>query len=219
MKDFNQLHQISIFDLDQTLFTDNSSFRFGIYLYRKGILSLSALFFIFGCNFRYKLGWLTIAGLHQSAFNRLFLGRNAELISGQAETFLDEFFDRLIYLPAFKKLQEAKQAGHVTIILSSSPSFLVEPIAKRFKVDRWDATHYSVDKNSCFSDISQLMLGEDKAQYIEQLLQLGASRKNITAYSDSHVDLPFLQAAGNAIGVNPNSKLKAICKEKCWTII
>ena len=214
------MDHISIFDLDHTLFNENSSFRFGIYLYQQGIISLASLLFILGCNIRHKLGMITIPQLHQSAFKKLFLGRNASSITDHANHFLDRHFEELTYLPALKKLQTAQNEGHLTIILSSSPDFLVGPIAQRFRVDRWEATRYAVDRELRFCAISKLMLGEDKAKYIEKLLeQLKLSKQNVTAYSDSHVDLPFLMAAGNAVGVNPNKKLKAICKENNWPII
>lgn len=211
---------ISAFDLDQTLFTDNSSYRYGLYLYKKKLIPLSSLLFIVGCNLRFKLGLLSIPRLHDEAFRRLFKGRKQATIAGHVEQFLDLFFDQLIYLPAYQKLLEAKKSGHTTVILSSSPDFLVGPIAKRFKVDYWAATQYAVDKDLCFCKISHLMLGDDKANYMNQLLKkLNFSSHVLSAYSDSYVDLPFLLVAANPVGVNPCHKLRAICQQKKWPII
>ena len=50
------------------------------------------------------------------------------------------------------------------------------------------------------------------------------SRKGIdlaasTAYSDSHTDLPFLEAVGNPVVVNPDRELRRIAVERGWPIL
>lgn len=215
-----QVHAISAFDLDHTLFSENSSYRFGLYLYYKKILSFSALLFILGCHFRHKCGILPIDKLHENAFNRLFLGRFAPHVRQWALDFLEEHFQSLLYTPALDKLKKAQTAGHLTVLLSSTPDFLVEPIANRLNIPLWDATQYTVDKDHRFCHIDQLMLGEDKAHILDRLAEkYGVPRQKIYAYSDSHLDLPFLTHAGVAYGVNPNRKLRSICRRKGWEII
>jgi HAD superfamily hydrolase (TIGR01490 family) len=211
---------ISAFDLDRTLFRENSSFRFGVYLYRQKIIPLRSLVFILTCNLRFTLGLLSIQSLHQTAFDRLFRGKALSLVQKWAEDFVESNFESLIYQPACEKLRQAQRSGHMTAILSSSPAFLVEPIAKRFGVSVWQSTEYAVDENQNFCRISKLVLGEDKALFIEGLLKRqGLSKYNVTAYSDSYHDLAFLECAGTPIGVNPDRKLRSICLNKNWTII
>lgn len=213
-------NHISVFDLDQTLFVDNSSYRFGLYLYKQKKISLFSLIFIFACNVRYQLGLLSIPNLHQAAFRKLFFGRYYPSIKKHVDEFLDDHFDRLIYQPAFQRLKQAKEEGHLTVILSSSPDFLVGPISERFGVDHWESSLYAVDKNQCFDHISQLMLGENKADYVSQLIELhGLAKNNVTAYSDSYQDLPFLLSAGNPVAVNPDKKLRLISIQNNWTIL
>ena len=214
------MQHISIFDLDQTLFAVNSSFRFGLYLCEKKIFTRLSLLYIVGCNIRHKLGFLSIPKLHEESFKRLLLGRSLVTLKQLAKQFVAEYFEKLIYLPAYEKFQQAKKEGHLTIILSSSPDFLVSQIAERFGVDKWQATTYAFDENQRFSTISKLMQGEDKALYIQNLLtQLGLNKKSVTAYSDSYLDLPFLLAAGTAVGVSPDRKLRAYCKQNRWSVI
>ncbi len=213
-------HAISAFDLDHTLFSENSSYRFGRYLYAKKLVPLSSLAFIVGCNIRHKIGLLPIVKLHQSAFGKLFQGLPSSLVKQWALDFVDENFESLLYMPAVEKLKLAQDAGHMTGILSSTPDFLVEPIAKRLNVSFWDATSYAVDKDSRFCHIAKLMLGSDKATILEKLgNQYSIPKHAIYAYSDSDLDLPFLFAAGTACGVNPNRKLRSICRKNDWLII
>lgn len=211
---------ISAFDLDQTLFSGNSSYLFCRYLCRKKYFSFGDLIFIIGCNIRCSLGFLSVEELHHKAFKRLFKGRPSSTINQWIEDFLDENFESLLYSPAINKLKSAQESGHLTVILSSSPNFLVGPIAARLKVSRWKSTEYAVDNDQKFCRIAKLLLGGGKASLLNEIaLQYGISTQKIHAYSDSHLDLPFLMAAGNAYGVKPNRKLRAICQKNEWPII
>jgi HAD superfamily phosphoserine phosphatase-like hydrolase len=211
---------ISAFDLDKTLLIDNSSYRFGLSLCRKKYLPYKSLAFILSCQLKYSIGLLSIENLHKSAFNNLFCNRSSLLFKQWAIDFVEEQLDSLLYLPAIEKLKAIQKAGHLTAILSSSPDFIVGPIAQKLNVPIWHATEYSVDKDQNFCQILRLMLGEDKALILEKLSrQHGIKKENLHAYSDSHLDLPFLMAAGSAFGVQPNRKLRSICRLKNWPII
>lgn len=211
---------LSAFDLDHTLLKENSSYSFGKYLYRHKYISLSAFFFIIRSNICYNLGLLSIAEVHQRAFERLFYGKSLPLVESWVSSFLDQHLESLIYAPAIKALHRAQQAGHITAIISSSPSFLVEPIAKRLGLTFSQATQYAVDKDNRFCRIANLMLGEDKARFLTEFMaQHNICKKQVFAYSDSFQDLPFLQAAGAAIAVNPDRKLRFFCLKNNWSII
>ena len=40
-----------------------------------------------------------------------------------------------------------------------------------------------------------------------------------TAYSDSHTDLPFLEAVGHPVAVNPDRALRKIADERSWPML
>jgi hypothetical protein len=40
-----------------------------------------------------------------------------------------------------------------------------------------------------------------------------------TAYSDSHTDIPFLEAVGNPVVVNPDRALREIALDRGWRIL
>jgi HAD superfamily phosphoserine phosphatase-like hydrolase len=213
-------HAISFFDLDHTLLKVNSSFRFGVYLYRRKMFSFLTMLYLTGCYGLHTLGYISIQKLQEKIFKKIFLGRPFLAVESLARSFLEQNFSRMLYLPAIGQLQLAKKEGHYTVILSSSPHFLVSLFAERFGVDEWDATHYAVDSAQHFSAISQFMLGEGKARYVTELAKrLNIPKEKISAYTDSHHDLPFLQSAGVAMGVNPNKRLRALCKQNNWQIL
>jgi HAD superfamily hydrolase (TIGR01490 family) len=62
--------------------------------------------------------------------------------------------------------------------------------------------------------------GEAKAEALRELaardgLDLAAS----TAYSDSHSDLPFLEAVGHPVAVNPDRALRKLAEARGWRIL
>lgn len=163
---------------------------------------------------------MTLAELHEKIFRRLLLGFQLEQFLEHIEMFLGEFLPRQINTAAYTALRMAQHLGHRTVILSNSPSFLVEPIAKYFGVDDWKATQYGVDKDQTLCNIANLMEGKNKAQYlIEARKQLEIPRENVTVYTDSHHDLPLLWEAGTPIVVNPDKKLLKIAKQNRWSMI
>ncbi len=209
--------KFSAFDLDKTLLSKNSSFEFCKYLYASRFFSF---FFVVRSVFYYI--WhlyfgLTLEQLHHRVFKKLLRGIDIGTLSRHVSSFLEQEMENLLYFPALERLRLAQHQGHFTMILSNSPSFLVGAIALRLQVDDWKASEYKVDKDQKLCHISHILHGEAKAFWVRKVSSLlGTSEAEITAYSDSHLDLPFLESAGVSVVVNPDSKLKKISKEKNW---
>ena len=219
MNKFEKNH-ISAFDLDHTLLSINSSYQFGYYLYKKNVFSTSKLCYLLTKYFFHKLNILSINQLHQVTFNTIFLNQNSCKINELAEDFIDEFLNSYYYKPALEKLSEAKENNHFTLLLSSSPCFLVKIIAKKLQFDDWLATTYASNSSGNFSNIANILLGKDKAIYLEnKRTLLGIPVSQTYAYSDSYLDIDFLKSAGKAICVKPDKKLKHISVKNNWEII
>ena len=61
---------------------------------------------------------------------------------------------------------------------------------------------------------------ENKATCIRELAEKrGFDLAECTAYSDSHTDLPFLEAVGHPVVVNPDRQLRRIAGEREWPIL
>jgi len=212
--------RLTIFDLDHTLLRINCSLHFGIYLYKKKCFSTLSMIRFLAHYLHHKLLGSPIAALHQQIFAKLFLGRYLSEIEAHVENYLNLHFSSIHYPPAVTRLQEALKRGDHIAILSNGPHFLVKAIAKRFNVAHWDATHYAVDQEQRFNTISKMLEGRQKADYIKAFAaKFGIAKKQITAYSDSYLDLPLLEAAGVPIGVRPDKTLKRICKQNGWEMI
>lgn len=212
--------EASIFDLDQTLLIENSSYAFGSYLYEKKVISLASVLYCVGCYSLHKVGKLSLDGLHANIFKSLFLGKSLDSFKQHAEDFVAQNLDRMLYHPAMARLEASRRQGHATIILSSSPSFLVDLIAKQFSIHEYQATHYEIDKERHFISVGNVLDGEGKARFLHDFCRREQMEPiQITAYTDSFLDLPLLQQVGTPVGVNPDNKLRAVCINKGWEII
>lgn len=209
-----------MFDLDHTLISVNSSYLFCQYLYRQKVLSFSSLLYSALCNIRHRFFKMPLLDLHKKIFQKILLGRPLSSLEVHVDSFIQESISKSLYMPAVACLLLAQHLGHYTVILSNSPSFLVEAMARFFNVNEWRATQYGVDKDQRLCNISSIMEGEMKAESVQAIsTKFGIEKGDITAYSDSYLDLSFLLSAGCPIAVNPDRKLRALSMEKQWQII
>lgn len=212
--------RLSVFDLDHTLLKENCSYRFGAYLYKQGALSFFSLIACLWYYARHKFFYLSLHQTHQKIFNRLFRGRHFQEIQDHADSFLKECLAKLYYPPVLNRLFEAIKRGDYTLILSSSPDFLVKGIARELGISAWQGTVYEVDEQGFFSHVSHVLDGCGKVDFVKLLAgRLHLDPRLMIAYSDSHLDLPILKIAGTAIGVKPDYHLKRVCLDLGWEII
>ena len=211
---------ISAFDLDHTLLKANGSFRFGQYLFRQKEFTFLNMVFLVLCYLGTIAGLLSLKRLHKINFSVLFKGKSRPYFQSLLSQFLDKELDNLLYRPVFEELQRAQQAGHCTTLLSSSPDFLVEAVAGRLGIMHCGATQYLVDEHGYFTAVGTMMDGVKKADVLLELAKsLNVSKKDIRTYSDSHLDLPFIEVAGHPIAVRPNRQLRKIAIQKGWKIL
>jgi phosphoserine phosphatase len=57
---------------------------------------------------------------------------------------------------------------------------------------------------------------ENKADCVRDL---GYDLDACTAYTDSHTDLPLLEAVGHPVAVNPDRKLRRIAAARGWPVL
>lgn len=212
--------KLDFFDLDHTLLKVNCSCRFGLYLYKESVSSLSKSMIGLFHYLRYKYFGMTLEKLHQKTFNLFFKNHSLEGIQKQVEDFLDKNFASMLNLPIIEYLRIAQSNGHVVYILSSSPDFLVKPIANRLGVLLAVATSYRLDAEKKFIALDCIFSGQEKADFVQKLVyKHDLQGSSVSVYSDSHHDLPLLNLAGEVIVVRPDSRLKRISEKNRWKIV
>lgn len=211
--------RLVIFDLDRTLSPVNVSFAFGKYLYRTGSLpfySMSCLVFAYALH---KSGLLRVDNLHKLAFWLIFSDRKSHAIQKEVQSFLQTAKKSLFRPSLLEELNRAKAEQAEVWIQSSSPECIVVPIAEMVGISRVTASRYGVDSQGRYSSVLEVVNGERKRKFLDQFLEKNlVSREEVTAYSDSMLDLPLLEGVGRAVVVHPEKKLLKIARARNWRI-
>ncbi len=211
---------LTVFDLDRTIVADNCSLDFCRYLVQKDVLPSSSLIYSLFYYLKHIFFGMSLSDLHNQVFEHLLRGKSLEQLEENVEPFLKDYLFSQIYPPVLAELRLAQHLGYYTIILSNSPSFLVEKIAQFLGVNEWRATQYAVDKERKLCHITSIMQGEEKAFCVQEIAKkLSIGKEQITAYSDSFLDLPLLLTAGTPIAVNPDRKLRRFSEQHKWSIL
>lgn len=212
--------KLSVFDLDHTLITANCSYRFCCFLFRRKLITPLSFFKASYYYARHLFFGLPLLELHRQVFNQLLKGLSPDAMKVHVDHFVEEFLGSALYMPAVVRLRLAEQLGEHTAIFSNSPDFLVGPIAKFLGVESWRATTYMHDEEGHFSGLACVVDGEQKAAFLKQMIEnLKLEKSQVTAYSDSYQDMPFLSQSGHPIAVNPDAPLKAYAQSHNWPII
>jgi HAD superfamily phosphoserine phosphatase-like hydrolase len=206
---------LHVFDLDKTLLKGTSSFRFFFFLISTRKLPLFFLLRAIPLFFSFRLRRLTITQLHHRVFDLFLKGRPKSLFLDAVKPFLDRYFVQMLD-PAVV----SKMVPENTLLLSSSPDFLVGPIAQRLGIENWKGSEYAVDKELIFCKISSLIEGREKLRLARLFAQeRSISVDQIAAYSDSDDDLPLLEWVGLPYAVKPNRALLRAAANRGWKII
>lgn len=162
------------------------------------------------------MGFYSIPYLHEKASTVFFEGLSIDLLKQHVVSFLDQQLDHMLNSNLVLILNQAILNDHYVAILSSSPQFLVQPIAQRLGVSHSLGTEYVVNHDGTLGSLVRSIQGEDKAQFVKNLhFQPG----EMAAYTDSHFDLPLLESVGHPVAVNPSKLLRKTSKKRGWKII
>jgi HAD superfamily hydrolase (TIGR01490 family) len=122
----------------------------------------------------------------------------------------------LVYAESLDLVERHRKRGEPVYIVSATLQEIVEAIADDLGFDGALGTVCEVVDGKYTGKAIRALHAEAKADCIRSLdYDLEAS----TAYSDSHTDLPFLEAVGHPVAVNPDRRLRRIAESRGWPIM
>jgi HAD superfamily hydrolase (TIGR01490 family) len=124
----------------------------------------------------------------------------------------------LVYREPLELVHRAR--GEPVYIVSAALQEIVDGIADDLGFDGALGTVCEVVDGTYTGRSLRPLHAEGKAEAVRELaeredLDLAAS----TAYSDSFTDLPFLEAVGHAVAVNPDRALRRAAAERGWLVL
>ena len=213
---------LAIFDLDNTLISDDSDHLWGEFMATHGLVDAES--FRQGNDYFYQEYVKGTLDLYQHlAFCLEPLTRYtmAELNSWRAR-FMDEIIHPVMLPKGHELIKQHQEQRDHTMIITATNRFVTEPIAKAFGVDTLLAIDLEVVDNQYTGRITgPPTYQEGKVTRLKKWLldHPEHSLDGSTFYSDSKNDLPLLEAVTHAVAVDPDEVLKNTAKERGWRTI
>jgi HAD superfamily hydrolase (TIGR01490 family) len=212
----------AFFDLDRTLIRGSANFPLAVAAFRAGHVpprqllhdAVNAIAFI--------------AGGATDARSIALRERILRAVAGHPAADVTALGDAFIPKVAASVLPEARvlldqhtAAGEDRIVVSASPIEIVSRIADEIGLEGAVGTRSEI-VDGCYTGRleGEFCYGAGKVTEMRRLAEeRGYDLGRCTAYSDSISDLPFLEAVGTPVAVNPEKHLRAVAVERGWRIV
>jgi HAD superfamily hydrolase (TIGR01490 family) len=216
------LSAAAFFDLDRTLLRRSSALALAPAFRRRGIISRRMMVEAAAWQLLFMLRGASHEAVRRAAVDGLLLLRGhtpeemRELVAESMETVLRP----LVYAQSLDLVKRHRDRGEPVYIVSATLQEIVQAMADDFGFDGALGTVCEVVDGKYTGKAIRALHARAKADCIRSLAasndwDLAAS----TAYSDSHTDLPFLEAVGHPVAVNPDRKLRRIATERGWPVL
>ena len=216
------MQSAAFFDLDRTL------------IRRSSVLALAP-------SFRAR-GLISRIDLAKSAFWQLLFaarGASAERVRSAAEDgmkilagfsveemqalvgdAMEPVLRPLVYAEPLHLVRHHRERGERVYIVSATLQEIVDHIADDLGFDGAIGSTCEIVDGRYTGRSLRAAHGEGKARALRDLAGAdGLDLESSTAYSDSYSDVPFLEAVGHPVAVNPDRRLKAIARTRAWPTI
>ena len=126
----------------------------------------------------------------------------------------------LVYAEPLDLVERHRERGEPVYIVSAALQEIVDALAEELAFDGAVGSKCEVEHGVYTGRVLRAMHGDAKAECLRELAgREGLDLAESTAYSDSHSDLPFLEAVGKAVVVNPDRQLRRVAAERGWPVL
>ena len=212
----------AFFDLDRTILRRSSTLALAGSFREYGVIGRAAMAKAALWQLLFVARGASAEAVRRAAEDGLMLLRGftpremRELVAGALETVLRP----LVYREPLDILRRNRERGEPAYIVSAALKEVVEAVADDLGFDGALGTVCEVENGVYTGRSIRSLHGEAKARAVRELAAERAYDLALsTAYSDSHTDLPFLEAVGRPIAVNPDRALRRIAAERGWPVL
>lgn len=211
----------AFFDLDRTLMASSSSLALAELFHERGLLgrrqlvkarAARALFVRFGAGHGR-------AGQAADSAMAILRGLPVEVLDEIVADAWQPVLRPLVYREPLERAAAHASRGEQVLIVSGALQEIGDRVANELGFDGALGSRAETRDGVYTGRLERRLLGQGKADAVVELaeerdIDLDAS----TAYSDSYSDLPFLEAVGRPIAVNPDRELRRIAVQRAWPV-
>ena len=216
------MHAAAFFDLDRTLLRRSSALALAGSFRQYGVIGRGQLARAAAWQLLFAARGAGAETVRKASEDGMMIlkGFRVDDLRARVSAAMEPILKPLVYSDPLELAGRHRERGEAVFIVSATLQEIVEELAGELGFDGAlgstceivDGAYTGVSLRPCH--------GESKAAAVRELaeregIDLGAS----TAYSDSHTDLPFLEAVGHPIVVNPDRELRRIARERGWPIL
>jgi HAD superfamily hydrolase (TIGR01490 family) len=211
------LSAAAFFDLDRTLLRRSSALALAPAFRRRGIITRRMMVEAAAWQLLFMLRGASHTAVRRAAEDGLILlrGHTPEEMRDLVAESMERVLRPLVYAQSLDLVERHRERGEPVYIVSATLQEIVQTIGDDLGFDGALGTVCEVVDGEYTGKAIRALHAQAKADCIRSLdYDLDAS----TAYSDSHTDLPFLEAVGHPVVVNPDRKLRKIATERGWPV-
>ena len=215
--------RVAFFDVDNTLMQGSSLFFLSRGMYQRGFFNRRDIFAFLLANLRYQLTGKEnkeeILRVQQAACDFIRGHKVIELETLAADVY-DRYVSPALWQGTIEIAHDHLNAGEEVWLITASPSEMADLIATRLGFTGALGTVAQVEDGIYTGQlVGNLLHGQEKAVAVNALAKSeGIDLKNSYAYSDSHHDIPLLEAVGKPRVINPDTPLQVRALRDHWPI-
>jgi len=209
----------AFFDLDRTLLRRSSALALAGSFRQRGLISRRQMLRAAGWQLLFVARGASHEAVRRAAEDGLRVlagytpGELRELVAEAMEPVLRP----LVYAEPVRLVEQHRARGDRVYIVSATLQEIVDAIAADLGFDGALGTICEVEDGRYTGRAVRSLHAEAKADVVREVAdEEGFDLAACTAYSDSHTDLPFLEAVGHPVAVNPDRALRRIAATRGW---
>jgi len=209
----------AFFDLDQTLLAGFSATAFVRERLLSGRMSPRELAESFLGALSFGLGRTGFSGF-MSATTAAYRGLAEQVLEEIGQEVYEKHLATAIYPESRAIVRAHQEMGHTVAMVSSATRYQADPFARELEIDHVLCTRLEVENGVFTGRVEKpTCWGEGKRTYASDLAhQHDVDLSQSYFYTDSHEDLPLLDAVGHPRPLNPNRRLAQVAKERRWPV-
>ena len=212
---------LTLFDLDNTLITDDSDYLWGQYLVEHHIVD-PAQYAEKNRQFfeDYEQGTLDIDSYLKFSLKPLSLHSMQQLNKWRTD-YVENVIRPIVAKGSRNIIEKHRSRGDTLMIISATNLFITQPIAELLNIPHILATRPEIVNGRYtgkYTGIATFQNGKVSALN-EWLKDNNMDLSDSTFYSDSHNDLPLLESVEHPVAVNPDKILLQTAQNNSWPII